>query len=342
VGELHLLAVGVGGGVALALLFAAAEPGLSYLGVWPALAGALALVYLVSAAVPSGGRRRWVRFAALLVAAVPVVGILVGPLYQAVIDGSEDGPALQVAVLLVLAALLAPQLALVAQAGRRWLPGVVVLLGVALLGAGVAASGFSAAQPRPDVLAYGLDADTGEASWITLDLPLDEWTGRFLAGGARRTLDELLGAAAPIPVLAAPAPAAALPAPSLTVEGQEQGDGVRTLRLRLASPRQAGRLHLFGGPGTRIVAANLGEAPPAAVEENEVLISGLPPEGIALSVQVRASGPARFTLLDRSTGLPDLPGLPPRPAAVMSAPVGEDLSGYPTLVRASFTIPPPA
>jgi hypothetical protein len=266
-----------------------------------------------------------------------------GPLFQPVIQGLEDGPALQVVVLVLLAALLAPQLALVlrARATRRWLPSAVALIGVGLLGAGVATSGFSPAQPRPDVLAYGLDADTGQAYWLTLDPRTDEWTERFLAGGTRRTLDELLGASDPIPVLAAPAPAASLPPPSLAVESEQRIGDLRTLRLRLASTRQSGRLHLWPGPGTQIVAANLGEAQPVAVDGEELLLSGLPAEGIALTVQVRASGPVRFTLVDRSTGLPDLPGLPPRPAAVMSAPVGEDLSGYPTLVRASFTIPPP-
>jgi hypothetical protein len=224
--------------------------------------------------------------------------------------------------------------------GDGWLPGAVALIGVALLGAGVATSGFSPAQPRPDTLLYGRDADTEEAYWITLDPQPDEWTGQFLAGATRRTLDELVGGGDPVPVLVAPAPVATLPPPSLTVESQELAGDVRTLRLRLASPRRAGRLHLLAGPDTRIVAANLGDAPPAAIEGNEVLISGLPAEGIALSVQMRASGPVRFTVVDRSTGLPGLPGLPTRPATVMSAPVGEDLSGYPTLVRASFTIPP--
>ncbi len=89
------------------------------------------------------------------------------------------------------------------------------------------------------------------------------------------------------------------------------------------------------------MAANFGDAPPAAVEGSELIVAGLPVEGIDLSVQVRASGAARLTMVDRSTGLPDLPGLPPRPATVMPAPVGEDLSGYPTIVRASYTFPAP-
>jgi hypothetical protein len=205
----------------------------------------------------------------------------------------------------------------------------------------VTTSGFSASQPRPNVLAYGLDADTTQAYWITLDPHLDEWTGQFLAGGTPHALDEVVGAPDPIPALIAPAPAVALPPPSLTVESRAHVGDVRTLRLRLASARQAGRLHLWPGPGTQIVAANVGDAPPVSVDGGEVLFSGVPTEGIHLTVQVRASGPAHFTVLDRSTGLPDLPGLPPPPPTVMSAPVGEDLSGYPTLVWASFTVPLP-
>jgi hypothetical protein len=297
------------------------------------------LAYLAGTDHSLPGEHSWVRFGLLLLAAIPVAGIMGGPLYQPVLEGLEDGPALQVVVLVVLAALLTPQLVLVGQVASRWLPSALALIGIALLAVGVANSGFNAAQPRPDTLAYGLDADRGQAYWLSVDPQLDEWTGQFLPGGTRHTLDELIGAAEPMPMLAAAAPAVALPPPSLAVEGQDLTDDLRTLRLRLASGRQAQRLHLLAGPGTRIVAANLGDAAPVAIDGNEVLISGVPADGVALSVRVRANGPAQFTLLDRSAGLPNVPGLAPRPATVMSAPVGEDLSGYPTLVWASFCIP---
>ena len=70
--------------------------------------------------------------------------------------------------------LLAPQLALVTRAiRRRWLPAAATLLmaliGVGLLLAGNAASGYDAAHPQPDTLFYALNADTGEANWATLD-----------------------------------------------------------------------------------------------------------------------------------------------------------------------------
>jgi hypothetical protein len=341
VGELHVVAAGVAGVVVMAELFAVAMPGLGYLAVWPALVGVFTLAYLAGAEATLAGGHGWLRFGILLLAAMPVAGIMVGPLYQPVLEGLEEGPALQIGVLIVLAALLTPQLALVGQVARRWLPGVLALISMALLGTGVATLGFSVAQPRPDTLAYGLDADRGQAYWLSVDAQLDEWTGQFLAGAPRHTLDELIGATEPIPMLAASAPAVALPPPSLAVEGQDQTEDLRTLQLRIASGRQAQRLHLLPGPGTRIVAANLGDAVPVAIDGNEVLISGVPADGVALSVRVRASGPAQFTVLDRSTGLPNMAGAPPRPATVMSAPVGEDLSGYPTLVWASFSVPRP-
>jgi hypothetical protein len=215
------------------------------------------------------------------------------------------------------------------------------MIGLALLGVGVATSGFSAAQPRPDTLVYTLNADTGEANWATPDPRLDEWAGQFLAGGTPRTADELLGGGDPLPVRAARAPAAALPPPTLTVDGQERDGDVRTLRLHLASPRHAGQAYFLAGSGTQLLATSLGDAPPVAIAGDGLRIRGLPAEGIALAVRVRAGGPARFSVLDVSPGLPDLPGLPPRPATVMPAPFPEELSGYPTIVRKAFTFLPP-
>jgi hypothetical protein len=102
VGARHLAAAGVAAGAVLALLFAVARPGTAYLALWPALAGVLMLACLVGTAESPGRRRSWIRFAVLLVTSVPAIGLLVGALYEPVIDGLAEGPALLVAVLMVL------------------------------------------------------------------------------------------------------------------------------------------------------------------------------------------------------------------------------------------------
>jgi hypothetical protein len=182
-------------------------------------------------------------FAALLLLAIVALGILTPALYTGTVDVMEEGPALSVAVLVL--GLVAPQLSLVARAVRwRWLPTAATLLaaliGVGLLLGGNATSGYDTAHPRPDTLFYGLNADTGEANWATLDPELDEWTKQFLSGETEeRTLGGLFGGDDPTKVLTSPAPVAPLKPPELVLLGQEANGATRTLRLHLASPRRA-------------------------------------------------------------------------------------------------------
>jgi hypothetical protein len=53
-----------------------------------------------------------------VVVAVPIVGCLVGSLFEPILGGLAEGPALVIPALVVVAALLAPQLAVVTQATR--------------------------------------------------------------------------------------------------------------------------------------------------------------------------------------------------------------------------------
>ena len=338
-GVAPLVAAGAGGVVALAMAFALTEPDLTYQATLPAAVGVLMLSYLVGRQGHSPDEHGLRYLAILLAFAALIVGFLVGPLFEPLIGGLAEGPALVIAALVVLMALLVPQLACAAQVGGRRLTAGVAIVGFVLLGIGVANSGFSPDQPRPDLLAYGLDADTGVAYWITPVAPLDEWTSQFMLDATQRRLGELVGTAEPTTVLTAPAPPVHLPPPALAITAQEvASDGLRTLDLHLTSPRQAGRLHLSGTSRTEIIAANFAGKPLTAIEGNEVLIAGLPAEGVDMRVQVRASGPVSFTLIDRSSGLPEIPGVPSPPATVMSASAGEDLSGYPTIVRRSHVL----
>ena len=90
----------------------------------------------------------------LLVPALVTIGFLTPALYAATLDGFEAGVADKVALLVLLLGLLAPQLALVAQVlRRRWLPAaatlVAALIGVGLILAGDATSGYDAEHPGP-------------------------------------------------------------------------------------------------------------------------------------------------------------------------------------------------
>lgn len=175
-------------------------------------------------------------------------------LYSATLDGLEAGLADKGVFLVLLLGLLAPQLALIARAIRgRWLPAaaslLAALIGVGLLVAGNAASGYDAAHPRPDTLFYAFNADRGEASWATLDPEPDQWTRQFLSRNTEeRSVEELfgVGGSGSTKVLTGPAPVAPLKPPELELLGQEEANVTeRVLRLHLSSPRGAWKAYLL-------------------------------------------------------------------------------------------------
>jgi hypothetical protein len=106
---------------------------------------------------------------------------------------------------------------------------------------------FDADTPQPDYIQYSLDADTGQASWLSAGSRPDDWRRQFFGDGYAA------GRAAFSPgyyfdqqhdVITAPAPKVELPKPILTVlKSQQQGDQ-RVLRVRLTSPRNAPYVHL--------------------------------------------------------------------------------------------------
>ncbi|HEX5975534.1 MAG TPA: M20/M25/M40 family metallo-hydrolase, partial [Rubrobacteraceae bacterium] len=346
----HLAVAALGWLAALALLLAAALPHGSYLATWPALVGALALGVLFGA--PQEDTGPWwagTTFAALLLSAVVALAVFLVPaLYLGTVE-MEEGPALWIVVLVLGLGLLAPQLSLVARAvRRRWLPATATLMatlvGAGLIVAGNVASGYDAGRPRPDTLFYVLNADTGEATWATLDPELDEWTRQFLSGDTEEgTVEELLGGELfggdeSTMALASAAPVAPLKPPELVLLGEEANGTTHTLQLHLSSPRRAWRAYLLPGPGVRILAVGEKGGLLQKLGEEPFTFSGLPPEGVDLTVKVRASGPVRFTVVDQTNGLPQIPGvtLPSRPKTVMPAPQPEQFRGYPTFVRKSF------
>ena len=330
----------------LAVLLGVALPHASYLATWPALAGVPALAVLFG--LPGDGSWRvWGRVAALLVPALVALGFLTPVLYVGTLDGFEAGLADKFAILVLLLGLLAPQLSVVGQAvRRRWLTAaatlLAVLIGVGLLLAGNAASGYDAAHPRPDTLFYYLNTDSGEANWATLDLELDQWTKQLLSGDTEnRTLDDLLSGGGSTKVLTSPAQVAPLQPPELELLGQEANGTTRTLRLHLSSPRGAWKAILLPGAGVEVLGWGVSGKAPQEIGDESFAYTGLPPEGVDLSVKVRASGRVRFTVIDQTHGLARIPGvsLPKRPETVMPAPLpaeAEVFAGYPTFVSNSF------
>jgi hypothetical protein len=130
-------------------------------------------------------------------------------------------------------------------------------------------------------------------------------------------------------VITALAPRIELPAPTLTVvENQQQAD-IKTVRLRVASPRGAPYAHLdLRLPGDLTEATvngrpvNVADMPANRRQRFTLLYFGLPAEGSEVSLTIRGTGPITGTLVDYSNDLPNLNGVTvrPRPAEYIPAP----------------------
>jgi hypothetical protein len=326
-------------------------PGMSYLVAWPLLFAILPLAWRVFAGRHAANR--WWRVAVLAVAAIPAIVVLPGTLHAMLglvnrLEGLSGIGLLGVLMLFVapLAGLFVPHLHFLTGdldgSRRRWgVPATLAMVAVVLIGWPYTTSGFDAEHPRPDRIGYELNVDTGQAVWVSYDRQLDDWTGQFFPSGTESTDHEtaLLGT---LPAFVTPAPVVAIAPPEIIVLSDTFEGDVRTLRLRLNSPR-----------GARIMVADIdapGEVVALAVDGRRLDLRGLdwlgdgefpviyrnaPPAGWQLTLAVRSSEPVVIDIEEVKDGLPDVPGITrePRPAEMMAAP------GYaadPTTVIRSF------
>jgi hypothetical protein len=142
------------------------------------------------------------------------------------------------------------------------------------------------------------------------------------------------------------APATNAPAPEVKVLEDTSRDGVRTLRLKIVSPRQAPLVSVYADAQADVqrVAINgrqLAAAPSQAVaarpEPWVLRYYGLPGEGIEVMLEVKSSAPLKLRVVDQSYGLPAAGGSPvaARPEGMMPATLPYSDS---TLVSKSFSL----
>jgi Zn-dependent M28 family amino/carboxypeptidase len=311
-------------------------PTVSYLVLWPLLFAILPLGWAVA------GRSRprlhapvW-RVAALAVAAVPVLWLLPLTLYLVTmlltrVEGITQWPVLGLIGLFVVPPLtvLWPQFDLLGEGRRRWVVPLAALATAGLLlGTAMSTAGFDATHPRPDTIAYRLDADSKTARWVSPDRRLDGWTTQFFGAGVRRQTVEFEGVSRSSFVTAAPV--AALSAPEATVVSSTRTADGRAITLGLRSTRAAPVLVAELSAEGRITAVSveghpveLADRPAGRVDHLRLQYVGLPTAGIDLTVTVASPAPVTVEVTDLSHGLPEtLSGFTvrPRPADVVPAP----------------------
>ena len=228
---------------------------------------------------------------------------------------------------------------------KRWstwlLPATAAVCSLALLALATGKLGFDSMDPRPDTINYQLNADTGQASWLTRDSSLDGYTRQFFAAGKRPAKFEFL-AMSTVSGWAANAPIAPLPAPTVTLLSRTDQGAKSTVRLRLTSPRHAPALEAAISTGPISAATIDGQPVPLKASDRrgdlKFIYWALPPTGIPLTLTIPASSPIHVAVHDLSYGLPHIPSqtYKPRPANTMS---GVAFAGDATFVSHTVTLP---
>ncbi len=292
-------------------------PGTSFLLMWPLL---LALLPLGLGFVLDRPDSKLLKTAQLICSAVPVFmfTLLIGYFVIGLGPGLMETMVYLSIFTVVSLALLAPQLEMM-MAGRKWLlPGTCAVIGLTFIAFGALHSGYDTQHPRPDTIAYWLNADTEKGSWISLDTRPDGWTSQFLTGRIEREKIDIFAAPEGELVLKTDAPPLKLPEPEIVTLDDSVSGNERILRLRLTSLRHADVLWMEVQKAT-ILRATIGgkKLPSKMVEPNDRLWGfyyAVPPaDGIELDIAVGLDDAPRLTLTDQTNGLPDIPGLHIKP-----------------------------
>jgi hypothetical protein len=302
--------------VPLAILSWRLLPGANYLLVWPALfsLGALAFGFIAKDRWRSPMRSHLV----LASCAVPGL-ILLTPLIYLVFLGFGVGSIAGVMGLIMLAlSLLVPHLCLMLKANKYVVPSVALLVAIGFLVAGSLTAGFNKQHPKPNVVFYGLNGDTGAAKWLSTDFQPDEWTSQFFSANYDGNVTAEFIPFYSVPVLTGDAPAVQLAPPTLKITSDTNAGTVRTITMRIASARQAPSLVAFVSPGIEVEDALVNGT--SAIIENigvseqgwGVRYYGLPADGFDLTLKVPMDQQFELRLIDQSFKLPDVP-FRPRP-----------------------------
>jgi Peptidase family M28 len=325
-------------------------PGASYLFAIPLLCSLLAWSWIFLTRNQS-----WIGVLVLSVAIVPGIVLLL-PVqvyfgsWMARFEGMMNVPlsTLQMVFTALMCGLLIPQFSfftsfspITARSARWIVPGSTLLLGVLLLNIATFNSGFNAAHPRPNTMSYLLDADRGQANWVSSDRHLDPWKVQIMGANTQQQPVEF-GLSPLSTGFSAPAPLMNLPA--LEVQRLESSTSSKpTLRLRLKSPRQASIIFVDLTTQGAIAQAAIDHKPldltPLTPKQRQALkfiFFGLPREGIELNLELTNSQSVQMKLEDYTWGLPPISGkaTAPRPADLMPAPGHPDY----TIVRKQLTL----
>ncbi|MEV4570502.1 M20/M25/M40 family metallo-hydrolase [Nonomuraea sp. NPDC049419] len=199
----------------IAFALGVVSPGAAHLVAWPALGAALG--GLMALRCPPGRR-----LLALTAGLVPSALILLPSAWNTLPTGLQYVGYAPMPLMVLFCGLALPLIETAWPRRRSLLiPLTALAVSIALVAAGLLVEPFDKDHPRRTSLAYELDADTGQAVWLTSKNP-DRWARRYTCAASVATL----------------------PPPSLRVLADTTTGGERTVRVRLRSERGVNMLAL--------------------------------------------------------------------------------------------------
>lgn len=265
----------------------------------------------------------WTGVAILSVAALPGL-LMVPPATYSVVMGllalvGVTGAGLTLFSLLL--GLLVPHLSAMTRSrsglGRWWLPIGSALFGAVVIIMSMASIRVDADHPRLFHLIYGLDLETGEAFWASIDSPeySQEWTGQFFSEEATKgPLPQFFAGARP-QFMIDQAPVAPLPLPEIEVLENTRDDDIRRTRLSLTSTGGATQAHFYIEPPAEVLSVAINGEPltvaedPADREESWALAYYGPlTTPLELTMEVKSGQAVKMRVVEVGRGLPDFPG----------------------------------
>jgi len=325
----------------LALCSAFAVPGASYLLTWPLLGSLLAVAMFRSTGDEERAGTKEV--AALVIGALPCVLLFAPTVQQLFVTlGLTRLGTQAICVFLTLALwALIPQIELMTRMRRWLLPGAAWVLCVLLFVGGMFATRYSAEHPQARLVFYGLNADTGKATWFSPGEAADEWTAQYVSPSpSREPVPEFFPDAPGSRFLKNEAPRVALAGPEVLLVEEKKEGATRTLSLLVTSPRKARSLTVYVAE-PEVLAASVNGKPlekdPDARRQPargwRLRFANPLRQGIELMLTVKSGSPVKLRVVDASPGLPQIPGqsFQARPERMM--PIG---SGDTTLVSLGY------
>ncbi len=320
-------------------------PGGSYYAAWPLFFSSLglALWFLRSKEKPL------LPWQALALGLFALPGIfLLTPAYEALLSTVMIflAPAL-VLLFAMLLGLVIPQLELMASGRKWWLPAMSAATGLVLLAAGLFSSGYSPERRKLNSLAYAMDADKGEAFWLSPDEELDEWTAQFFPSmgpsNPRGTL-EAIDPGDSSEYWRASAPVAGYAGPQLQVMRDATSGDTREVVLRITAPDKPSEMYIWLNSGEEILSTEVfGNEIRARRRDSSLKFRNFPREGADITLRLRAGSGLSMRMTENLHGLPELSGIPKRPEYMQPEPNtirrDKELRSDNILVSRAFELP---